>query len=217
LLSRAGKLPAQRQGGNEDTSPCAVAHTRRSSAWTPTPRTTPRPRRGLAGLPLPGAGERHGIANGHMLAAIVDQVLLVPVAKPEGVDLGAAQRTGRRGAGGKFDQGHGRRKLAVACLAAVTLTQRESKAPRGPRVSLRCPTLIADRVPRRERFDRPAEPWLAIHASARVSTLEGSSAGLDTPNWSVGAPMATRRCVFRSTAPSGTTPSGPRHAVWRSP
>lgn len=155
LLSRAGKLPAQRQGGNEDTP--------RARWRTPGgPRRGPqRParhrgrRRGLAGLPLPGAGERHGIANGHMLAAIVDQVLLVPVAKAEGVDLGAAQRTGRRGAGGKFDQGHGRRKLAVACLAAVTLTQRESKAPRGPRVSLRCPD--ADRRPRASaRTFRPA-------------------------------------------------------------
>jgi hypothetical protein len=43
LRSCAGKLPAQRQGGNEDTSPCAVANTRTSSTWTPTPRTTPRP------------------------------------------------------------------------------------------------------------------------------------------------------------------------------
>jgi hypothetical protein len=46
------------------------------------PRDTAAAGRGLAGLPLPGAGERHGIANGHVLAAIVDHLLLVPVAGP---------------------------------------------------------------------------------------------------------------------------------------
>lgn len=78
------------------------------------------------------------------------------------------------------------------------------------------PALIADRMPWRACCDRPAAPWSAIHASARVCTLAGSSAGLDTSDWSVGDPMATRRCVVRSTDPSGTTtPSGPHNCVWR--
>jgi len=38
--------------------------------------------RGLVDLPLPDARERHGIANGQVLAAIVDGMLLVPVARP---------------------------------------------------------------------------------------------------------------------------------------
>ncbi len=51
---------------------------------------------GLVGLPLPDAGEWHGVANRQMPAAIVDHVLLVTIAGAEVVDVGAAQRTGRR-------------------------------------------------------------------------------------------------------------------------
>jgi hypothetical protein len=43
-------------------------------------------------------------------------MLLVPVARAEVVDVGAAQRTGRRDAAGKFDQGHDRRELARSPL-----------------------------------------------------------------------------------------------------
>jgi hypothetical protein len=53
--------------------------------------------------------------------------------------------------------------------AGHPLRQRASKsAARSTRVTRGAPTLIADRMPRRECFDRPAGPWSAIHASAGV-------------------------------------------------
>jgi hypothetical protein len=80
--------------------------------------------RGLVGLPLPDARERHGIANRQVLAATMDHMLLVPVAGAEVVDVGAAQRTGRRDTEGKLDRATAAASSPAAFFAAVMLTRR---------------------------------------------------------------------------------------------